>query len=103
MPRWRPAGATTSRAWSFDVIDGPQVIGDGRLLGAVFDVENIVDPAVVRGLTTCLRNAVSLVFTGPICHNGSHNYTRVTWLTLLLRQRPLGKAYLDAGEEGGPR
>ena len=31
-----------------DVIDGPLVVGDGRLLGAVSDPENIVDPAVVR-------------------------------------------------------
>ena len=32
-----------------DVVDGPLVVGDGRLLGAVSDPENIVDPAVVRG------------------------------------------------------
>ncbi len=31
-----------------DVVDGPQVVGDGRLLGAVFNFENIVDPAYVR-------------------------------------------------------
>jgi PPM family protein phosphatase len=31
-----------------DVIDGPLVVGDGRLLGAVQDVANIVDPAHVR-------------------------------------------------------
>jgi protein phosphatase len=31
-----------------DVVDGPLVVGDGRLLGAVSDPENIVDPAVVR-------------------------------------------------------
>ncbi len=32
----------------FDVIDGPQVVGDGMLLGAVHDIGNIIDPAGVR-------------------------------------------------------
>jgi len=31
-----------------DVIDGPRVVGDGRLLGAVADWRNIVDAAAVR-------------------------------------------------------
>jgi protein phosphatase len=31
-----------------DVADGPVVVGDGQLLGAVMDVVNIVDPAAVR-------------------------------------------------------
>ena len=31
-----------------DVIDGPRVVGDGRLLGAVYDPRNIVDAAAVR-------------------------------------------------------
>ena len=31
-----------------DLIEGPLVVGDGRLLGAVGDVANIVDPGVVR-------------------------------------------------------
>jgi serine/threonine protein phosphatase PrpC len=31
-----------------DVIDGPVVVGDGRLLGAVRDVANVVDPSAVR-------------------------------------------------------
>ena len=31
-----------------DVIDGPVVVGDGRLLGAVRDVANVVDPGAVR-------------------------------------------------------
>ena len=31
-----------------DVVDGPLVVGDGRLLGSVLDVANIVDPAAVR-------------------------------------------------------
>jgi serine/threonine protein phosphatase PrpC len=31
-----------------DVIDGPAVVGDGRLLGAVRDVANVVDPGAVR-------------------------------------------------------
>ena len=31
-----------------DVVDGPLVVGDGRLLGAVQDPDNIVDPAAVR-------------------------------------------------------
>lgn len=32
-----------------DVVDGPLVVGDGKLLGAVQDLTNIVDPAQVRG------------------------------------------------------
>jgi serine/threonine protein phosphatase PrpC len=31
-----------------DVVEGPRVVGDGRLLGAVSDLENIVDPASVH-------------------------------------------------------
>jgi serine/threonine protein phosphatase PrpC len=31
-----------------DVVDGPVVVGDGRLLGAVCDIANIVDPGAVR-------------------------------------------------------
>jgi serine/threonine protein phosphatase PrpC len=31
-----------------DVVEGPQVVGDGQLLGALFNFENIVDPAYVR-------------------------------------------------------
>ena len=31
-----------------DVVEGPQVVGDGRLLGAVQDAANIVDPASVH-------------------------------------------------------
>ncbi|GAA1806950.1 hypothetical protein GCM10009795_060170 [Nocardioides hankookensis] len=31
-----------------DVVDGPLVVGDGRLLGALCDVRNIVDPAAVH-------------------------------------------------------
>ena len=31
-----------------DVVDGPLVVGDGQLRGAVFDPANIVDPAAVR-------------------------------------------------------
>ena len=31
-----------------DLIDGPQVVGDGRLLGALRDPWNVVDPAAVR-------------------------------------------------------
>jgi protein phosphatase len=31
-----------------DVVDGPRVVGDGRLLGAVGDPRNIVDVAAVR-------------------------------------------------------
>ena len=32
-----------------DVVDGPLVVGDGRLVGAVADIDNIVDPAYVKG------------------------------------------------------
>jgi protein phosphatase len=31
-----------------DVIDGPRVVGDGQVLGALRDLGNIVDPAAVR-------------------------------------------------------
>ena len=31
-----------------DVVDGPLVVGDGQLLGAVKDITNIVDPGAVR-------------------------------------------------------
>ena len=31
-----------------DVIDGPRVVGDGQLLGAVREVVNVVDPGFVR-------------------------------------------------------
>ena len=31
-----------------DLVDGPMVVGDGQLLGAVFDPSNIVDPSAVR-------------------------------------------------------
>jgi serine/threonine protein phosphatase PrpC len=31
-----------------DVVDGPRVVGDGQLLGALADIANIVDPSAVR-------------------------------------------------------
>jgi PPM family protein phosphatase len=31
-----------------DVLEGPRVVGDGQLLGAVRDIGNIVDPGAVR-------------------------------------------------------
>lgn len=31
-----------------DLVDGPMVVGDGQLLGAVRDIANIVDPGAVR-------------------------------------------------------
>jgi PPM family protein phosphatase len=31
-----------------DVVDGPRVVGDGKLLGAVGDPRNIVDATAVR-------------------------------------------------------
>jgi len=31
-----------------DVVDGPRVVGDGRLLGAFWDFRNVVDPACVH-------------------------------------------------------
>jgi protein phosphatase len=31
-----------------DVVDGPLVVGDGRLLGAVTEMANVVDPAAVH-------------------------------------------------------
>lgn len=32
----------------FDVVEGPEVSGDGQVLGALRDVTNIVDPAAIR-------------------------------------------------------
>jgi protein phosphatase len=32
----------------FDVVEGPVVVGDGQLFGAVRDIANVVDPAAVR-------------------------------------------------------
>ena len=31
-----------------DVVDGPVVVGDGQLLGAIFDPSNVVDPGAIR-------------------------------------------------------
>jgi PPM family protein phosphatase len=31
-----------------DVVDGPAVVGDGSVLGALFEIDNVVDPAAVR-------------------------------------------------------
>ena len=31
-----------------ELVDGPPVVGDGRLLGALFDPANVVDPTAVR-------------------------------------------------------
>ena len=31
-----------------DLVDGPQVVGDGKLLGALQDPWNVVDPATVQ-------------------------------------------------------
>jgi protein phosphatase len=33
-----------------DIVEGPLVVGDGRLLGALVDVRNVVDPAAVHAL-----------------------------------------------------
>lgn len=41
-------GSDNATCLVFDVIDGPQVCGDGMLIGAVLDVGNIVDAAAVR-------------------------------------------------------
>lgn len=43
------AGGTDNvTALVFDVVDGPEVVGDGLVLGALRDIENVVDPAAVR-------------------------------------------------------
>jgi protein phosphatase len=34
----------------FDVVEGPEVSGDGQVIGALRDVDNIVDPAAVTSL-----------------------------------------------------
>jgi hypothetical protein len=31
-----------------DLIDGPRVVGDGKLYGALWDPHNVVDPAAVH-------------------------------------------------------
>jgi len=41
-------GKDNITALVLDVVDGPVVVGDGRILGALADVTNIVDPAAVR-------------------------------------------------------
>ena len=41
-------GTDNATCLVFDVIDGPQVTGDGMLIGAVIDVGNVVDAAAVR-------------------------------------------------------
>ncbi len=41
-------GADNVTCLVFDVIDGPEVIGDGMLFGAVRDIGNVVDPTAVR-------------------------------------------------------
>ncbi len=41
-------GKDNITALVLDVVDGPLVVGDGRILGALADVTNIVDPAAVR-------------------------------------------------------
>ncbi len=45
----RAGGVDNVTCVVLDVVDGPPVVGDGRLLGAVRDVTNLVDPALVRG------------------------------------------------------
>ena len=34
----------------FDIVDGPEVVGDGLVIGALRDIENVVDPAAIRAL-----------------------------------------------------
>ena len=46
--RWPPGGRDNITCVVVDVINGPRVVGDGRLLGAVGDPRNIVDAAAVR-------------------------------------------------------
>ena len=41
-------GTDNATCLVFDVIDGPQVTGDGMLIGAVIDVGNVVDAAAVH-------------------------------------------------------
>jgi protein phosphatase len=43
------AGGTDNvTAVVLDVVDGPRVVGDGRVVGALVDPRNVVDPAAVR-------------------------------------------------------
>jgi protein phosphatase len=43
------AGGTDNvTALVFDVVDGPEVVGDGLVIGALRDIENIVDPGAIR-------------------------------------------------------
>jgi len=44
----RAGGIDNVTCLVFDVVDGPQVSGDGQLLGAVLDPKNIVDAGVLR-------------------------------------------------------
>ncbi len=41
-------GRDNITALVLDVVEGPLVVGDGRVLGALVDVSNVVDPASVR-------------------------------------------------------
>jgi serine/threonine protein phosphatase PrpC len=41
-------GADNVTCLVFDVVDGPEVSGDGQVIGAMRDVQNIVDPASLR-------------------------------------------------------
>ena len=52
-------GVDNITAVVIDVIDGPLVVGDGRLLGAVSDPQNVVDPG---------RRDV----TSDACHTAAH-------------------------------
>lgn len=44
----RAGGVDNVTCVILDVVDGPLVVGDGRLLGALRDPGNVVDPAAVR-------------------------------------------------------
>ncbi len=41
-------GSDNVTALVFDLVDGPEISGDGLIIGAMRDVENIVDPASLR-------------------------------------------------------
>lgn len=43
-------GRDNITALVLDVVEGPMVVGDGRLLGALADIRNVVDPAAVHAL-----------------------------------------------------
>ena len=87
---------------TMSVIDGESHLGGlgiaERVITTLMDLGPRRDDTPTDG--AFLRNAVSLVFTGPICHNGCHNYTRVTWIDSSLRRDRWGRRISTPEKKG---